>query len=127
MSEFVKFSKAIRLFNEQLAGIAAKHRTLEAQRDKVAALIRNSSVIGSPDVIADLLEGQKMPIDLRSDEQDMWVAHQLLMLDGVKYEDALQIVADSFYKSTKTVEAAVTKAKKVGRFIRPDISDEKNR
>ena len=127
MSEFKWFFGAIRLFNEQLAGIAAKHRTLEAQREKVAALIRNSSVIGSPSVIADLLDGQKMPTDLRSDDQDMWVAHQLLMLDGLSYENALQIVADSFYKSTKTVEAAISKANKVGRSITPSISDKKNR
>ena len=52
MSEFVKFSAAIRHFNVQLAVIAAKHRTLEAQRGEVAALIRNTAVIGSPDVIA---------------------------------------------------------------------------
>jgi hypothetical protein len=127
MSEFVKFSAAIRHFNEQLAVIAAKHRTLEAQRGEVAALIRNTAVIGSPDVIAGLLDGKKMPANLRADDQDMWIAFELLRLDGLSYDDAIQSVADSFYKSTKTVEAALSKAKKTGRFISPSISDEKNR
>ena len=109
MSEFVKFSAAIRHFNEQLAAIAAKQRTLEAQRKEVAALIRNSSVIGNPDIVADLLDGKKMPTDFRADDQDMWISFELLRLDGLSYDDALQSVADSFYKSTKTVEAAITK------------------
>ena len=127
MSEFVKFSAAIRHFNEQLAAIAAKQRTLEAQREEVAALIRNSSVIGNPDIVADLLDGKKMPTDFRADDQDMWISFELLRLDGLSYDDALQSVADSFYKSTKTVEAAISKANRVGRFITPSISDEKNR
>ena len=74
-----------------------------------------------------LLDGKKMPTNLRADDQDMWIAFELLRLDGLSYDDAIQSVADSFYKSTKTVEAALSKAKKTGRFISPSISDEKNR
>ena len=127
MNDFSRFAKAIRSFNEQLANIATQYQTLEAQRSEVAKLIRNESVIGSPDVIADLLAGKKMRADLRRDDQDMWVAFELLRQDGIGYDDALRKVADGFFKSTKTVEAAISKAKKTGRFISPSIFDEKNR
>ena len=126
MNDFSRFAKAIRSFNEQLANIATQYQTLK-HNEAVAKLIRNESVFGSPDVIADLLAGKKMRANLRRDDQDMWVAFELLRQDGIGYDDALRKVADGFFKSTKTVEAAISKAKKTGRFISPSIFDEKNR
>lgn len=106
-----------RKFNERLKEIASKYRTLQDQRGAVAELIREMAYVGSSAVIADLLEGKKIPTELSSKDQDMWVAYELYRLDGLSYEEAINKVAGDFFKSPKTVEAAVNKAKKAGRVI----------
>lgn len=117
MANHLERAAALRNFDERLAGIAAEHRTLEKQRRAVAELIREMNLIGNPTVIADLLEGKKIRTDLKSNDQNMWVAHELFRLDGLGYEEAVNKVAEDFHKSPKTVEAAVSKAKKAGRSI----------
>ena len=118
MANHLERAVALRNFDERLAGIAAKHRTLEKQRQAVAELVREMYLIGNPTVIADLLEGKKIPTDLKSNDQNMWVAHELYRLDGRSYEEAISKVAQDFHKSPKTVEAALAKAKRAGRAIR---------
>ena len=118
MANHLERAAAVRHFDERLTGIAAKHRTLEKQRQAVAELIRDMYLIGNLAVIADLLEGKKIPTDLKSNDQNMWVAHELYRLDGLGYEEAVNKVAEDFHKSPKTVEAALSKAKKASRAIR---------
>ena len=118
MANSIDRAAAVKHFNERLAGIAAEHRTLKKQREAVAELIREMPLMGSPALIADLLEGKKIPTDLSSHDQNMWVAHNLYRLDGLSYEEAVNKVAQDFHKSPKTVEAALSKAKRAGRSIR---------
>ena len=66
--------------------------------------------------VADLLEGTKIPTELSSRDQDMWVAYELYRW-MVCYEEGINKVAGDFFKSPKTVEAAINKAKKAGREI----------
>ena len=106
-----------RKFNERLKEIASKHRTLQDQRGAVAELVREMGYVGSSAVIADLLEGTKIPTELSSRDQDMWVAYELYRVDGLSYEEGINKVAGDFFKSPKTVEAAINKAKKAGREI----------
>ena len=47
----------------------------------------------------------------------MWVAYELYRVDGLSYEEGINKVAGDFFKSPKTVEAAINKAKKAGREI----------
>lgn len=117
MANSMDRAAAVKHFTERLAGIAAEHRTLKKQRQAVAELIREMPLMGSPALIADLLEGKKIPTDLSSHDQNMWVAHSLYRLDGLSYEEAVNKVAQDFHKSPKTVEAALSKAKTAGRAI----------
>ena len=117
MANPIERASKIRQFNERIVAIASEHRTLDKQRRAVAELLREMSVVGNINLIADLLEGKKIPTDLRSNDQNMWVAYEFYRLDGLGYEEAVNKVAEGFRKSPKTVEAALSKAKKAGRAI----------
>ena len=115
---FLARAKQKHQFAQRLAAIATKHRDKRKQRRAVADLIREMPEMGSPEVLAGLLQGAGLPKQLNEKHQNIWAAYEFYRLDGLGYEDAVQRLSDEFHLSNKGIESAVQRAKRAGRELR---------